>query len=529
MRKDGALSPTVVALPSRPSNEYTAKKRRQAIDETESGRLTLAADLWRASLVEFGTSSGIASTISHGILGLPLNLHGDPEQVAALVDCEGTPGDFGLLFPESEAAQVFLDGIGFGVGLGQMLERSDPERHDGRHVPRMRWWHPRWLRQDPHSRAWYLQTYDGEVEVKPGNGEWVLFTPYGEIEPWTKAPWIFSTLAFIFARDAAFDRQRHSEVCSPVRVMRAEKPTTRQSRETTLKLLERMQRDNRFVLPEQYKYELVESTGKIDDIYQAIIDWAGKEWAIGWTGQTVTTEGGKGFVTEGTIHQRIARDKLRFFAKVWYECLRSQYLRTWSWENFGSCHPPTGGYNVDPPEDIAAKGTARIQWANGIIQLVAVGEKIGGTLDPAWVVEDAQKQGIRYVMPSLPDVEDEGAEDDQPTPGYAERIAAKLNELGAGQCRHGNPNSCVHCGIRREDEPIKASDGAIVWQIRWVPRNPKGTGSDVGTHLPLGVDSAAALIKGDEGRKDLGLGPFGDERGNETIAEIDTPAEGEAA
>ena len=110
-RKGGAVSPTVVALPSRATNEYTAKRRRQAIDESESGRLTLAADLCRASLVEFGTSSGIVSTITHGILGLPLNLHGDPEQVSALVDGDGTPGDFSLMFPESEAGQVFVDGV----------------------------------------------------------------------------------------------------------------------------------------------------------------------------------------------------------------------------------------------------------------------------------------------------------------------------------------------------------------------------------------------------------------------------------
>ncbi|MBK9260803.1 MAG: DUF935 family protein, partial [Polyangiaceae bacterium] len=455
VRKGGAVSPTVVTLPSRASNEYTAKRRRQAIDEAHDGRLMLGADLWRASLVEFGTSSGIASTISHGILGLPLNLQGDPEQVSALVDCDNTPGDFGLMFPESEAASVFLDGIGFGAGIGQMLEPKTREVGD-RLIPRMRWWDPRWLRQDPNSQAWYLMTRDGEVEIKPGDGEWVLFTPYGDVKSYTKAPWIFSTLAFVFARDAAFDRQRHSEVCSPVRVMRADKPTTSQSRAKAKALLERMQRDNRFVLPEQYKYELIESTGKIADIYQAIIDWAGKEWAIGWTGQTVTTEGGKGFVTEGTIHQRIARDKLRFYAKVWFECLRTQYLTHWAWQNFGSCHPPTGGYNVDPPEDIAAKGTARGQWAQGIIQMNAAAKEIGGKLNAQWVIEDAQKQGVVIDMPDIPDLDDEGTENDLPTPGYAERCAAMLNEEPAEErCRHGNPNSCRDCGVRREDIRIK--------------------------------------------------------------------------
>jgi hypothetical protein len=471
VRKGGEIYPTVVSLPSRPSSEYTAKRRRMALDEADCGRLMPGADLWRASLTEFGTSSGIVSTVSHGILGLPLNLHGDPEQVSALEDIDGTPGDYSLLFPESEAAQVFLDGIGLGVGLGQMLEPKTREVSD-RHVPRMRWWHPRWLRQEPVSRAWYLMTRDGEVEIKPGDGEWILFTPYGEIEPWSKAPWIFSTLAFIFARDAAFDRQRHSEVCSPVRVMRATKATTKNSREKTKRLLDRMQRDNRFVLPEEYEYKLVESTGKIADIYQAIIDWAVKEWAVGWTGQTVTTDGGKAF-SNTTIHDRIARDKLRFYAKVWYECLRSQYLRIWAWENFGSCHPPTGGYNVDPPEDIAAKGTARVQWAQGIIQVSAAAKEIGGYLDPVWVVEDAQKQGVRIILPETLATDDAGTEEDLPSPGYAERCADMLNaEPAQERCRHGNPNSCRDCGVRREDERVANPDGSVGWRIRWVARDP---------------------------------------------------------
>lgn len=474
-RKNGEVSATVVSLPARQNSEYTLRQRRRAIDEAELGRLFSAADLWRASLVEIGSSLGIVSTIAHGILGLPLNLHGDPAQVSALVDADGTPGDFRRLFPDSEASQVFVDGIGLGVGLGQMLQpKSRPIGE--RNIPRMRWWNPRWIRQDVNSRAWYLMTRDGECEITPGDGEWILFTPYGEIDPWTKAPWLFSTLAFVCARDAIFDRQRHSEVCSPVRVARAQKPTTPQSRKQTLAILEKMQRDNKLVLPEQYIYEVVESTGKIADIYDAIIEWAERQWAIGWTGQTVTTEGGKGFIVTGTIHERIAHANLRFFANAWFDCVRSQYLETtWAPENFGTCYAPTGGYNVDPPEDIAAKGTARGQWANGVLQLAAVADKLGIVLPTKWVIEDAQKQGVVYEAPPALDIEDEGAENDLPTPGYAERIAAKLNELQAGACRHGNPNSCVHCGIRREDEPVRAQDGSVAWAVKWVPRDPANT------------------------------------------------------
>jgi hypothetical protein len=472
------------------------------------------------------------STIVHGILGLELMLHGDPVQIATLLDCDGSAGDFSRMFPEEHAAQVFLDGIGLGVGLGQRV--YDPNREIGdRSVPKLIHWDPRNLRQDLYTKRWYVRTRssegqtdgDGEVEIRKGDPEWILFTPYGDDAPWKNAPCIWSTLALVLARDAIFDCARHSEVCSPVRIIQATKPVTKPQLDKAAKELRAMQRDNWLVLGPAQEFKFAESTGKIADIYFQMYDFAERQWVIGWTGQTVTTDGGKAF-SSTSIHDRIARDKLRFYAKVWFACLREQGLYHWSWENFGSVNPPTGGYNVDPPEDIAAKGQARAAWSNGILQLNAVGEAIGGRLDPLWVVEDAQKQGVKFIMPTLPDVEDEGAEMDLPTPGYAETLAVRLNKLQATQCRHGNPNSCVHCGIRREDEPTRGADGAIAWNINWVPRDPKtGPGGDVGTHLPIGVDAAGALIKGDEGRKDLGLGPFGDERGKATISELEDPPE----
>ena len=140
IEKNGIVQPTVVQLPTRPTNEYTAKARRKAIDEAnDSGHLWRLMDLWRASLNEFGASNGIVSTIVHGILGLDLKFHGDPVQIAALLDCDGTAGDFSRMFPEEHASQVFLDGIGAGAGIGQRIYAPSSES-GGRSVPKMIHW-----------------------------------------------------------------------------------------------------------------------------------------------------------------------------------------------------------------------------------------------------------------------------------------------------------------------------------------------------------------------------------------------------
>lgn len=359
----------------------------------------MAADLNRAAITENGVIAGLVGTIAHGILGLPLNLQGDPELIAALSDADGTTGDYGAMIPESEAAQVFADGITLGVGLGQLIE-PHPEKMrpiGDRNVPRLRWWDPRWLRQDPYSRRWFLMTRTGEIEIVPGDGEWILFTPYSEIEPTLNAPWRFLTLSFVFGRDATFDRQRHSEVLSPVRVMRAAKPTTKEAREKNRKLLSKMQRDNYFVLPEQWIYEVVESTGRVADIYAAIIEWAERSAQIGLTGNTVTTEGNKGF-SEGKIHYRIARDRLRFYAAAWFRCIREQALTPWAVENFRTRKVPTGGYNVEPPDDFLDRAEANKAWAESIDAMSDAFDRVGVQIDPQWVIEEAQRRGVRTML-----------------------------------------------------------------------------------------------------------------------------------
>ena len=84
-----------------------------------------AVDLSHAAMSESGINAGLIGTISHGILGLPLTLNGDPQQISALTEVAGTAGDYNLMFPEGEAARSFEDGVICGVGLGQLVYSTD--------------------------------------------------------------------------------------------------------------------------------------------------------------------------------------------------------------------------------------------------------------------------------------------------------------------------------------------------------------------------------------------------------------------
>lgn len=515
-RDTGLIRPTVVQLPTRPGSEYTAIAQRRAKEATYTGRLAEAARLYRAAVTEDGVIAGLMSTIGHGILGLPMSFQGDPEQCAALADAEGTPGEYGQMLPQSEAAQVFADGVGFGLGLGQFVttcwqcgaDEIDPcgmcetcgvvaiARPCGqRVVTRLRWWDPQYLRQDPYSRRWFLQTINGEIEIHPGDGEWLLYTPYPEVDAWRHGPWLYLTIAFVFSRDAVFDRQRHSEVLSPVRVMAGIKATTKEGRKKALAILQAMQRDNQFVLPEGYDYKVVESSGKILDIYSAIIAWAKEQASVGLTGSTVSIDGTKGF-TSANVYERVANWKRAFYASTWCDCVRAQGLVYWGLDNFASRKVPTTKINVESPEDAKARADSYGALGDSLAKLKTGADALGLDVEQGWAIETFQRANVRVVpktsaapLPAVgaplvdpaaapsaaaPDAREE--EDGDPAePAHAAVIAAQMNDHvpPVTECRHGKKNSCRICGIKREDTLVAGVDGGPhSWRTTWAPIAP---------------------------------------------------------
>jgi hypothetical protein len=105
------------------------------------------------------------------------------------------------------------------------------------------------------------------------------------------------------------------------------------------------------VLPPGYKLEMVEATGRTWDIYTKQIEWADSASSVVLAGQTVTTEGQSGF-SRGNIHERIARDLIRFGSETLSTALREQALMPWASDNFGDPQrAPWPEWDTKPPED----------------------------------------------------------------------------------------------------------------------------------------------------------------------------------
>lgn len=375
----------LVELPVHAVIEWSPSQVREALRDADTGSLQRAADLVEAIKGD-DRVQGVLSTRSHGLLGLPLTFFGNDEQTAALEGvraqngAKGIPGDWWKMFPEAELAQLVEWGILLGVGLAERV--PDQGRAIGaRSTPRLKIWHPRWLRWDWATQAWRLMTSQGEIEITPGDGQWILYTPYGSNRPWTHGAWRPIAFAWVLKQFSLHDRARHSEVQgSAVRVGISPEGATEDSRKKFLRSLRSMGRDNAFVMPAGYEYKVVEATGRTWEIYGAQIEWADRAIAIALTGQFVTTEGTKGF-SNGNIHAAVKADLIQFTAESLTTTLHEQGLRPWANDNWGEATDVAHAhYDTEPPEDRETQTRALAQLGDAIAKLdaalVASGKRV---------------------------------------------------------------------------------------------------------------------------------------------------------
>lgn len=415
---------TVIPLSAVPNNDVTMQRRADAIAATFSGQLEAAVDLYRQSVEADGWMSGILDTIAHGLLSLPLTFQGDKEMVSALSDADGTAGDFALMHPENECAKIFKDGVSF-VGLGQYVlmcwschgvewirvpapteahveqeickkcrVRRQDRRAGARELFQLRWRDPRWLSRDPVSLQWWYQGRTARVPVNAGDGEWFIFQTVPDLDIWRHGPWVWGTMAAIFARDSTFDRQQTSAVCAPTHVFNFKGPADPKTRAMVDEEAKKIAFQTRIVLPGEVEHRIDAAKAEFVDVTAAIVEWASGMWEVGITGNLHGMKSGPGFANMD-VYARTTRERRAFYANSWIRQVREQGLIWWGLGNFGTRNVPIGHYDTRSPEDKLAASKADIEEGKAVAELSAGYGAVGHELEPEYIQERAQAKGIR--------------------------------------------------------------------------------------------------------------------------------------
>lgn len=355
--------------------DWRPRDIQDALHSADSGSLQMAAELCERLMCD-PQIAGVLSTRTLGMLGLPLSFMGSQEMADAL---HGVDGDWDRMHPESESAQVVGWGIVLGVGLGQRVPL--PRRAGERVLHRLRAWHPREMRWEElpldderrergQSVRWLVREAGGtEREVVPGDGEWVLYTPYGSQRPWALAAWRALAFAWILKQFALLDRARQVEVHGgPVRVGIAAEGATEDGRARWRDQLRGLSRDSALVLPAGYDLKLIEATGTGWELFQSQIAWADRAIAVVLAGQSVTTEGSSGF-SDGKTQDTIRRELTRFTSQSWASCLRLQSLRPWARANYGTTQAPLPVWDAESSEERLARARSMISLGEAVARL----------------------------------------------------------------------------------------------------------------------------------------------------------------
>lgn len=335
----GRLADNAFGIKQRPihvATRWQPYHRDEIREECEQGQLLRLGFLLDAMKGD-GMISGLLDTRTSGMLRRPALFRGDPFLVDLLRGREPTvdpatgeildPGELGLwprMVPTTEFAKVMRDGILSGVGLGELVcdERG---LRCLRHLP------IHWLRYHFGEDRWLYQSPNGTYEVRPGDGRWVLFTPYGAARPWIEGKWYPLAWPFISKAGTALDRLRwQGFLADPLRVIKSSKQSNEMQRKNLLRfILERWHRAPALVTKDDEQAYLVESNGRGFEVYNDSDDRADRDILYVLSGQTVTGDGNKGFNSlEGFDSIRL--DIIQGTAAAAAECAVRDILIPWA-------------------------------------------------------------------------------------------------------------------------------------------------------------------------------------------------------
>lgn len=358
---------------------WTPQLIRSAEISADSGHLRQAANLTEWILVDDRVQGALGAR-ADALFGLEPTFEASTgkRKSKKTVKTQELEEDWFDSYPEAESGLIFRWGVV--LGLGPARHAWDYlDGHDGRILPLPEFWHPQNVRFDWPTRQWrtWIQPNENapganeEIELVPGDGDWILHRPYGKNRPWAWGLWHALAPLVLLKHLARGDWARHGEkaallVGTTDSKLASEdgKPAARLRQELAQEIYQRG-RDGVCILPANFDLKLVETTANTKAIYDAQISMANTSIAINIKGGNLTTEVKEGGSLAATESQERTGDlaKLRSDAQGWTTTIHDQSSVHWAEKNFGDRQ--LAPYAVYPVEPKALKADA--ETANGAL------------------------------------------------------------------------------------------------------------------------------------------------------------------
>ncbi len=249
-----------------------------------------------------------------------------------------------------------------GVSVAQNIWTTRPRTR--RIVPVIDPWHPRHLRFEPSTAKWFVQTDRGEINIAPGDGEWMIYAPGGDKEPASNGCWRAVARWWLLKHYAQSDWGRHGQNAAGIRVVTESFPPDGMSGEA----FEAEMQSNRdalaadiaglatragITLPPGFALSLVGQTANSHLTSKDLIDFANAGIAIAIAGQNLTSEVKGGSFAAAEALKSVANVLLTADGSTLASCIHDQALVWWSEYNLGDQdHAPWPYWDTTPPADL---------------------------------------------------------------------------------------------------------------------------------------------------------------------------------
>jgi len=265
-------------------------------------------------------------------------------------------------FSTPEVKRLHEWGLLLGFGIGELLWDTDRPNY---WTPRLKTWDLRYCYWRWDTRSFWLITLDGQVEVRPGDGHWIVYAPHGYTRPWMHGLGRAAALPFMTRTWTSRDWARWCEVHGlPIKlaiVPWEADPAAREAfindlcyigNEAVLRAEQESGQEGR-----RYDLKLVEAASQSWQGFQRLLERCDDNLSIRFLGQTLTTQMGKsGSYAAANVHDRIRMDRVESDAQGLGQCLSEQGVKPWAIYNFpdGATLAPSTTWSTKPPEDRAS-------------------------------------------------------------------------------------------------------------------------------------------------------------------------------
>lgn len=282
------------------------------------------------------------------------------------------------MFPDDVLSSLMHAYLQMGFAPAQLIWRYD----DGFWVPQAQSWHTSTIYFDVPTRHYVANTMEGPVYLAPGDGRWVLLTPFGSYRGWMRGAVRAVVVPFLARQYALRDWARYNEVHGlPIRKAKVPANAEGDDKQTFLAGIANLGNESTVLLPQgvgdkdmsaSYDVDLLEAKA---DTYAAFKDLTSKceeRMAIRMLGQNLTTQIDAGSFAAANVHDRVRLDYVRFDARA-LGAIREQVLRAFCQFNFGDPDvAPEIEWSVTPPEDSVQRATSLAQLSAALLNFAEV-------------------------------------------------------------------------------------------------------------------------------------------------------------